>query len=256
MKIDVEGFEAEALAGLTQPVAGAVVRIHHDPARRRARLPRALRDARLCPLQCGAGREPDAGACRLAERGCDRPLARRAADGGEFRGCVCDALACVFRAAAARDRGTRRRRSRGRRAERERADAVRREGQRLSQARPRPSCAASRSRRCIRTISAPSWSTARPSTCTTARISRPRRSSPRSRGASRSSRRRNWQLIGHHHPELLAQDHRAGARRRPGRDRRAAACSSGPARRTAPRKCWCSIRRTATGARARCRRRT
>ena len=33
IKIDVEGFEAEALAGLTQPPPRAVVRIHHHPAR-------------------------------------------------------------------------------------------------------------------------------------------------------------------------------------------------------------------------------
>ena len=33
-------------------------------------------------------------------------------------------------------------------------------------------------------------------------------------------------------------------------------CSSGPATRSAPRRCWCSIRPTATGARVRCRRRT
>ena len=90
---------------------------------------------------------------------------------------------------------------------------------------PRPRCAASRSRRCIRTTSAPSWSTARPSTCTTAPSSRPRRSSPSSRAASRSTKTQKWQLIGHHHSELLAQDHRAGARRRQGRERRAAAAA-------------------------------
>ena len=146
--------------------------------------------------------------------------------------------------------------ARGRRAERQRADALRREGQCLSQARIAARCAASRSRRCIRPTSAPSWSTARPSTCTTAPIStaapfiteQPRRIT--------IYETTEWQLVGHHHSELLAQDHRAGARRRPGRDRRCTCCSSGRARRTAPRKCWCSIRRTATGARARCRRRT
>ncbi len=67
-KIDVEGFEAEVLHGLTQADPGAVVRIYHDPTRRRARLPRALPGARVRPLQCGARREPGAGARELAGR--------------------------------------------------------------------------------------------------------------------------------------------------------------------------------------------
>ena len=88
------------------------------------------------------------------------------------------------------------RRSRGRRAERQRADAVRREGQCLSQAALAARCAASRSRRCIRTTSAPSWSTARPSTCTIARTWRSAVHHRDSRAASRSSRHRDWQLVG------------------------------------------------------------
>ena len=51
IKIDVEGFEAEALAGLDAAGPGALVRVHHDPARRRARLYRALPCARLRALQ-------------------------------------------------------------------------------------------------------------------------------------------------------------------------------------------------------------
>ena len=187
MKIDVEGFEAEALAGLTRPCR----RSRSSSPRSSAtspRLPQALRGAGLCPLQCGAGREPADGACRLAGRGGDRPMARRAADGGEFRGCVCDVSLSPL-VLMASDRASRPTTSRSTcRTRASRRCAPRRTTSISSSSRP--SCAASRSRRCIRTISAPSWSTARPSTCTTARISRPRRSSPRSRSASRSSKRR------------------------------------------------------------------
>ena len=60
IKLDVEGFEAEALSG---PVAGgarAVVRVHDHPARRRACLHRAVLGAGLHALQRGAWRKPDA----------------------------------------------------------------------------------------------------------------------------------------------------------------------------------------------------
>ena len=62
MKIDVEGFEAEALAGLTQPVPALsfeFTTIQRDVAHACLQ---ALRGAGLCPLQCRIGREPDAGA--------------------------------------------------------------------------------------------------------------------------------------------------------------------------------------------------
>ena len=72
MKIDVEGFEAEALAGLTQPVPALsfeFTTIQRDVAQACLE---ALRGAGVRPLQCRIGREPDAGACRLAERRGDR----------------------------------------------------------------------------------------------------------------------------------------------------------------------------------------
>ncbi len=56
-KIDVEGFEAEALAGLTRADSGAVLRVHHHPARRRACGARPLRRARLFAIQCVARRD-------------------------------------------------------------------------------------------------------------------------------------------------------------------------------------------------------
>ena len=52
--------------------AGAVVRIHHHPARGGGGLHRALPGARLCPLQRRARREPDARPSGLAERAADR----------------------------------------------------------------------------------------------------------------------------------------------------------------------------------------
>ncbi len=59
IKIDVEGFEAEALAGLTRRGRGVVVRVHLDPTRRCARLRRTMRGARLCPLRRRSRREPE-----------------------------------------------------------------------------------------------------------------------------------------------------------------------------------------------------
>jgi hypothetical protein len=82
-----------------------------------------------------------------------------------------------------------------------------------------------------------------------------RRSSPRSRAASRSSRSQDWQLIGHTIPNFWRKTIvpvRVGDRVETG----VQLLQLWTRTRTAPRKCWCSIRRTATGAPARCRRRT
>ena len=58
IKIDVEGFEAEALAGSVVAGAGAVVRVHHHPARRRAglhrRAPRSWATAASAPRSAKA----------------------------------------------------------------------------------------------------------------------------------------------------------------------------------------------------------
>ena len=66
IKIDVEGFEAEALAGLTQPVPALsfeFTTIQRDVAA--ACLARCA-DAGLCPLQRRARREPEPGSSGLA----------------------------------------------------------------------------------------------------------------------------------------------------------------------------------------------
>ena len=63
MKIDVEGFEAEALAGLTQAVPALsfeFTTIQRDVAHACSARCAALG---YRPLQCRIGREPDAGAC-------------------------------------------------------------------------------------------------------------------------------------------------------------------------------------------------
>ena len=59
IKIDVEGFEAEVLAGLGEGRRRTLVRVYHHPARRRGSLHRALRGARLSSLSGGARRKPE-----------------------------------------------------------------------------------------------------------------------------------------------------------------------------------------------------
>ena len=79
IKIDVEGFEADVLAGLTKPVKALVVRIHHHPARCRASLHRALRRARLFDIQRRSRRVADADRRNMDVRAGDPPLGRCAA---------------------------------------------------------------------------------------------------------------------------------------------------------------------------------
>ena len=88
IKIDVEGFEEEALLGLA-PSQGAVIRVHDHPAADRDRLHRALCCAALYTLQCRARREPDFRECGLGWRRRNRPLAGWAAARGQFRGHLC-----------------------------------------------------------------------------------------------------------------------------------------------------------------------
>ena len=73
IKIDVEGFEAEALSGLSQ-----AVRIHHHPAGCGAVLHRAMRSNGLRALQRGTRGKPGDGR-RMGGREGDRALAQRAA---------------------------------------------------------------------------------------------------------------------------------------------------------------------------------
>ena len=92
MKIDVEGFEAEALAGLTQPVPALsfeFTTIQRDVAHacltRCAALGYVRYNAALGESQTLVHDDWQSAEAIGA-------LARRPADGGEFRGCVCDAL--------------------------------------------------------------------------------------------------------------------------------------------------------------------
>ena len=119
------------------------------------------------------------------------------------------------------------RRRRGRRAERERADALRREGQRLSQARLARGApvqdrgGASELHRHHR---------GRPLGLRPAQLPRSRGRAVHHREAAphHDLRKRRMAADRPHHSELLAQDHRAGARRRQGRDRRATAAAVDP----------------------------
>ena len=107
MKIDVEGFEAEALAGLTQPVAALsfeFTTIQRDVAHaciaRCAALGYVRYNAALGESQTLV--HDDWQSAEAIGRWLDG-----AADGGEFRGRVCDALACARRRlrCIARERG-------------------------------------------------------------------------------------------------------------------------------------------------------
>jgi FkbM family methyltransferase len=62
------GFRSGRAGGTDASLGGAVVRIHHHPARRGEGVHRALRKPRLYPLQRGAGRDPCAGPPGLGER--------------------------------------------------------------------------------------------------------------------------------------------------------------------------------------------
>ena len=88
IKLDVEGFEAEALSGLSQAVPALsfeFTTIQRDVG---AGLHRALRGAGLRALQRRARRKPGADR-RLDECHGDRPLADRVAADGEFRRHLC-----------------------------------------------------------------------------------------------------------------------------------------------------------------------
>src|SRR5262249_18445483 len=65
--------------------AGPVVRVHHHPARGRARGDRSLRRARIHAVRRRAGREPDARSRRLAPGRRDAALALRSPGRNQFR---------------------------------------------------------------------------------------------------------------------------------------------------------------------------
>ena len=83
IKIDVEGFEAEALSGLSQAVTRAFIRVHHHSAGRGARLHRTVRSDGLCAVQRGAWGKSGDGR-RVGRRQGNRPLAECASAGRPF----------------------------------------------------------------------------------------------------------------------------------------------------------------------------
>ncbi len=84
IKIDVEGFEAEALAGLTRPPPALSFEFTTIQRERGGRLHRPLPRARLSPLQRDARRKPCAHPCRLARRRRHAGVARRLAARSQF----------------------------------------------------------------------------------------------------------------------------------------------------------------------------
>ncbi len=97
MKIDVEGFEAEALAGLTRPVPA--LSFEFTTIQRDVAMPACKRCAALGYVRYNAALGESQTLVHADWQGAEaigRWLAALA-DGGEFRGCVCDALAWLSR---------------------------------------------------------------------------------------------------------------------------------------------------------------
>ncbi len=85
VKINVEGFEAEALAGLSRPLQAFSFEFTTILRRVRDRVPSPLSSARRVPLQCRSGRDPTPGLHTMGRCRGYRAMARGVAGERQFR---------------------------------------------------------------------------------------------------------------------------------------------------------------------------